>query len=323
MIIVQGVFRSGTTLLFRILRQAPQLCCFYEPLHPNLLDHVGEALSDTPSHEKSGLYAEYARLSDELASVFDDRDRRARTVLPGQHGECEQLRAYLDLLADASSSRTVLQFNRAFWMSRWLNHQFRESCFVHVVRDPRSVIWSQFTTKHCKRVRMDWPVLGRRFFKFSSGNLTNVFSPYAYHGAYEIRDYLSLGREHLKQGTSPVVRRAYELLSSTEEAYPYVQALALWAAQVWICHHHAREAFGDRYLLVRYEDLVQDPIPVLESLFGRAELALPTPSARFAREAIRPQRAERWAHVPGAKSMFRAGVHKASIEDVLHLLGYD
>ena len=322
MIIVQGVFRSGTTLLFRTLRQASNLCCFYEPLHPNLLDHVGEALSDTPSHAKSGLYAEYTGLSDKLCSVFDAELCGAQTVLPSHHGECEQLQAYLSLLANAPQPCPVLQFNRAFWMSRWLNERFPDSCFIHVVRDPRSVIWSQFTTANCRRVRMDWPVLGRRFFKFSSGDLTNVFSPYAYHGMYQIRHYLSLGRNRLEPSTSPEVRRVHNLLTSVDGARPYVQALALWAAQVWLCHRHAQKAFGNRYLLIRYEDFVQEPLSVLQSLFERTEMTLPSASRQFVRRAMRPQRMARWAQVPTAEAQFRAGIHKAGFEDILDAMGY-
>jgi hypothetical protein len=34
MLLIQGVFRSGATALFRALRQDERLDCFYEPLQP-------------------------------------------------------------------------------------------------------------------------------------------------------------------------------------------------------------------------------------------------------------------------------------------------
>ncbi|HHP7238180.1 sulfotransferase [Longibacter sp.] len=328
MIIVQGVFRSGTTLLFRTLRQAPRLRCYYEPLHPNLLDHVAEAHSQAPNHRKSSLYSEYAALNGHLRKRFDPRlcDERSVTLNGGQG--CPRLRSYLNLLAASGPNgadeggRVVLQFNRAFWMARWLRTQFPDTCFLHVVRDPRSVVWSQLTTSSCQRVRMDWPLLSRRFFNVSSGDLSNVFSPYAYHGVYQIKHYLALGRAELKQGSDAACQFAHELLESVEGKRPYVQALALWGAQVWVCHHHARAAYGDRYALIRYEDFVRDPCSSLRSLFERAGTPPPDAARRFAKESVRPKRVARWSTVPTATERFREGIRRAGIEKVLDTVGY-
>jgi len=328
MIIVQGVFRSGTTLLFRTLRRAPRLRCYYEPLHPDLLNHVDEAHSHAPSHRKSSLYSEYAALNGHLRRRFDPRLCGERSVVVNGGDGCPQLRSYLNLLAASETDgadgggRVVLQFNRAFWMARWLRSQFPDTCFLHVVRDPRSVVWSQLTTSSCRRVRMDWPLLGRRFFNVSSGDLTNVFSPYAYHGVYQIKHYLELGCAELKHGSDPACRYAHEILASAEDKRPYVQALALWGAQVWVCHHHARAAYGDRYALIRYEDFVRDPCSSLEALFDRAGTSVPDAARQFAKESVRPKRVARWSTVPTATEHFREGIRRAGIQDVLDTVGY-
>ena len=320
MLIVQGVFRSGTTMLFRALRNDPRLRCYYEPLHPNLLDHVWEATADRPDHAKSPLYAEYTSLADSLESLHDAALACHHAAL-GSQDAAPGLKAYLHTLT-ASAPCIVLQFNRSFWMTRWLHRQCPDSTFVHVVRDPRSVVWSQLTTASGQRVRMDWPLLGRRFFSFSSGNLQNAFSSHAYCGAYQVSDYLTAGRQLDQTFQDDVTAWAQARLRAVQDARPFVQALALWGAQVRVCHHHARDAFGDRYQLIRYEDLCRHPPHTLNRVYAAFPHGMPRPVKRHGATCIHARQLAPWQTVASAEAHFRDGIQRAGIEPVLREVGY-
>lgn len=307
-------------MLFRALRRDAALRCYYEPLHPDLLDHVREAEAADPSHDKSPLYAEYTPLRGRLDTQYDPAFALEHAAL-AEDDVAPVLQAYLHLLVQ-SAPEVVLQFNRGFWMSRWLHRQYPDAAFVHLVRDPRSVVWSQFTTS-AGRVRMDWPVLGRRFFKFSSGRPSNVFSPHAYYGAYQVAAYLERGREILREALDgEVAAWAHDRLRAVEGALPFVQALALWGAQVRVCHHHAQAAFGDRYLLLRYEDFCRAPARALERLYAHGARALPDAVRAYATSAIHAQRLQPWRAVEGAADRFRDGIENAGVACVLREVGY-
>jgi hypothetical protein len=321
MLIAQGVFRSGTTVLFRALRQDEERRCYYEPLHPNLLDHVQEARTTTPRHAKSPLYAEFTPLLNPIETVFSPAFALNNAVLDSEDNAPAMSR-YLHLLAEAPSS-AVLQMNRGFWMSAWLRQQFPSTAFLHLVRDPRSVVWSQMTTQSGDRVRMNWPLLQRRFFNFSSGDLSNVFSPRAYCGAYHVNEYREIGRQKLGRSSHDVAMWAQARLRATRESPPFVQALALWGAQAWVCHQQAQAAFGDRYCLIRYEDLCAAPEHTLSRVYHQLFDHPPPDSVlAYSRDHVHANRIAGWRQVDMAEKRFRQGLHEAGLERVLEAFGY-
>ncbi|PSQ54481.1 MAG: hypothetical protein BRD28_01880, partial [Bacteroidetes bacterium QH_10_64_37] len=187
--------------------------------------HAREAHDARPDHPKSSLYAEYAPLLDRLESHLGSL-LPAWPRLLGSDDEAPILATYLHCLTD-TDAEPLLQFNRAFWMVPWLAQTFPDASFVHLVRDPRAVVWSQLTTDS-GRVRMDWPLLGR-LLPFSSGTLRRVFSEHAYFGAYQLDEYFEAGLRLLDDGPgNAVLNSALRRLEAVREAPPYVKALALW-----------------------------------------------------------------------------------------------
>ena len=320
MMIVQGVFRSGTSVLFRTLAHDSAWTCYYEPLHPDLLDHVSEAEAANPSHPKSSLYAPYQAVQPRLQEAFSPSFSTDHATLEAEDSAAP-LRSYLTLLTE-NRATTVLQFNRAFWMTSWLQSAVPEACFLHLVRDPRSVVWSQLTTSSGSRVRMDWPLLGR-VFSFSSGDLSKVFSPHAYHGAYEIKDYLRLGLNRFSDRSDDIRAWAYDCLHAAQSHRPYVQALAVWGAQVRVCHHEAQAAFGENYRCLRYEDLCDTPISTLKRVYDLCDRPLPSSVRQYAGDHIHRESVAAWEEVDGAREHFRRGVRQAGIAPVLEDVGYD
>ncbi|PSQ86181.1 MAG: hypothetical protein BRD42_05995 [Bacteroidetes bacterium QS_3_64_15] len=320
MLLLQGVFRSGTTALFRVLRRDERLRCFYEPLHPNVLHHTREARDARPDHPKSSLYAEYGplldRLKSKLGSPLPNWPCRLDT-----DDEAPALATYLHCLTD-TDAEPLLQFNRAFWMVPWLAQTFPDASFVHLVRDPRAVVWSQLTTDS-GRVRMDWPLLGR-WLPFSSSTRRRAFSEYAYFGAYQLDEYFEAGLRLLDDGPgNAVLDSALQRLEAVREAPPYVKALALWGAQVEVCKHHAQSAFGPRSLRLRYEDVCDAPCDPLRSIYDLQNRPLSDPVREHARRTIDPSRRRRWTDVPTAEHRFHEGIEQAQIAGLMRDLGYD
>lgn len=320
MLVIQGVFRSGTTTLFKALRQDDHFRCYYEPLHPDLLDHVNEAAARSPSHRKSPLFAEYTSIAESVRKQFRS-DFALNYAILDATAEVPPLRRYLRLLIE-SAPAVVLQFNRAFWMTPWLHALASGSVFIQLVRDPRSVVWSQLTTRS-GRVRMDWPLVGRKYVPFSSGNSERMFSPYAYHGAYHVRDYYELGRRSFTHQEGEAFTWARDRLEDAREAAPYVQALALWAAQTYLCHTQAEEAFGDQYLLLRYEDLCTSPGRALQQVYDAYDRPLPPSIQEFGTEQIHARRISPWKEMNEAEERFQRGIQKAGIGPLMEDLGYD
>jgi hypothetical protein len=122
----------------------------------------------------------------------------------------------------------LLQFNRAFWIAPWLSLEFQDSAIVHLVRNPRSVVWSQLTSASGKRVRMDWPLVGR-LLPFTFGALQQAFCKHAYFGAHQSGEYFEKGLRllHAEQ-TDPITSKSLQRLTAVRRALPYVRALALW-----------------------------------------------------------------------------------------------
>ena len=319
MLFIQGVFRSGTTALFQSMRRDDRLRCFYEPLHPDLFDHAREAHTPRPDHPKSSLYAEYAPLLDRLESNLGS-PLPAWPQWLGADDEAPALSTYLHSLTDIDEA-PLLQFNRAFWMVPWLARTFPEASFVHLVRDPRSVVWSQLATDS-GRVRMDWPLLGR-LLPFSSGTLRRAFSEHAYFGAYQLDAYFEAGLRLLNNGpNAPVLSSALRRLHAVREAPPYVKALALWGAQVEVCRHHAQSAFGTQALQLRYEELCSAPCEHLRAMYALQDRSLPDPVREYARHTIDADRLRRWTDVPTAERRFREGIEQAQIAGLMRDLGY-
>ncbi|PSQ88878.1 MAG: hypothetical protein BRD30_06425 [Bacteroidetes bacterium QH_2_63_10] len=278
-----------------------------------------EARAARPDHSKSPLYAEYAPLLDRLESHLDSPPPWPLWL--GRDDEAPSLAAYLRCLTDPDGE-PLLQFNRAFWMVPWLAEAFPEAAFVHLVRDPRSVVWSQLTTASGERVRMDWPLLGR-LLPFSSGTLRRAFSDHAYFGAYHLDEYFEAGLRLLEERHDLGPTSALRRLEAVRGARPYVQALALWGAQVEACHQHVQSAFGPRSVLLRYEDVCDAPGEALQSIYDLQDRILPDPVREHARRVIDSDRRRRWADVPSAEQHFREGTERAQITDLMRNLGYD
>ncbi len=300
-LIIQGVFRSGTTIVFQCLRRDPRARSFYEPLHPQLPEMVQAARKGASRPLKNELFREYVPLEDEVLERFDRSFGYDDAVL-GAGDEHPELEAYLRAL-DEPAERTNLQFNRAFWMIPWLAQAFPEAKLLHVVRDPRSVMYSQMR----RRPEHESVVLegGRH-----NGDPGAVFEEGADYSYYYTDRYLRVGDKAQRLDDDPA-------------APPYVRWLRLWEAQVGACHRDGHQALGDRYMSTTYEAFARHPGKVLGDLYDALDRPCPPEVSRFAKETVHPPRPKPWEKDPALARRFEQAIEQAGIQDTMDTFRYE
>ncbi len=137
-VVVTARFRSGSTLLWQLLRQLDDVTAFYEPCHDNLCEHVRSATPVQESHRGVASYwDEYAPLMDRLPALHANAFGASRLHLDAAD-EWPAFEHYLRFLMESTRPRrAVLQMNRVDLRLRWLRARFPEALLIHLVRNPR------------------------------------------------------------------------------------------------------------------------------------------------------------------------------------------
>ena len=137
-IILFGLRRSGTSLAFNIFRINKKLCCFYEPLHPNLVSKGGLSCLD---RDKKGVYSEYKAVKEELTKQHEGLGAPEYDVV--EEFICNNLTnrhfAYLNFLFDFAEN-VLIQPVRLNYQLYQLRERFPDAIFVWVVRQPGGFI---------------------------------------------------------------------------------------------------------------------------------------------------------------------------------------
>jgi hypothetical protein len=137
-IFVTARFRSGSTLLWNILRHAPGLTSYYEPLHPTLQKPAAQRLeARDPTHVGVQEYwSEYDRVHDFPAEGYRRPWHNTDLYLDAMDWK-PRLAEYLRLLIRSAAGRAALQFNRIDFRLAWLKQMFPAAQIVHLYRHPR------------------------------------------------------------------------------------------------------------------------------------------------------------------------------------------
>ncbi len=137
-IILFGLRRSGTTLAFNIFRRCHDLRCYYEPMHPNLVDGNGASCIE---NDRKGAFSEYKLLQEELkhrhagfgAPRYDVLEELVADNLTPRHLD------YLDFLF-CSAGKVLLQPVRLNYQLYQLRERYPDARFVWVLRRPDGFI---------------------------------------------------------------------------------------------------------------------------------------------------------------------------------------
>jgi hypothetical protein len=229
-VIITGRFRSGSTLLWNLFRQAGGFSAYYEPLNERRwFDPRVRGETTDPTHRNvSDYWLEYDGLEVLGESYREDWIRRH--LLMDEHSWDPEMKRYVDTLIDRAAGRPVLQFNRIDFRLPWFRHHYPEATFLHIVRHPRDQ-WCSTLQGDTKRFPRDATMAH--------------FAPYDHF-------YLRMWAEDL--------RYHFPFLEEQRNRHPYQIFYYIWKLSylfgVTYCDHS-----------VLFESLLDDPYVELGKLF--------------------------------------------------------
>jgi hypothetical protein len=260
---IQGMRRSGTTILYDALREDPELRCFYEPLREES-ETVGGgsgARTDDPFAETRELRARfraerYPDLPIELFNWGGPED----PVLELEPSLPEHCRELLRFLLDRDSAVAIKE-TRMWAKAGELADLDPAAALIHVVRDPRAVASSTVLgrgQRHRERLRDPDMFFGDR-------KRRKLWSSRA------ISDRL------LKRAELRHLRRPSNVL----------RVLLVWRESFERCWAEGRERFGDRYVVIRNEDLRSRPQATLDGIYAALGREPPASVTEWAANNVR------------------------------------
>lgn len=243
--------RSGTTLVFDLFYEDPTFNCFYEPLAEAKRPAVG---GGSGAHQDDLFVQLRAARSEFLAAniglTVEDLNYGAprEPQLEFEDTAPQWLHDYLASLL-AGPKDKALKFTRMASKAALLHELDPNALFIHIVRDPKAVAASYLFGKGGKN---------RGAFRDSNAFFARASAKTAW-SSREFSNYLLASPEHQHLVGCP----------------DFYRVLLLWKHNFERTHGAAAPLFADRYLLLRYEDVVKQPDVALDSIYSHLHRQAP------------------------------------------------
>lgn len=241
-VIMTGRFRSGSTLLWNLFRQAGGFTAYYEPLNERRWfdPAVRGDRTDATHRNVIDYWHEYEGL--ESLGRFYREDWIRRDLLMDEDSWDPDLQSYVDILIDRAIGRPALQFNRIDFRLPWFRRHYPNATFIHIYRHPRD--------QWCSTLMGDLRLFGK------DAPLSD-FAPFD-------RFYLQMWAEDLKYH--------FPFLDVRRNSHPYQVFYYLWKLSY---------LFGLKYCdhSVRFESLIAEPEVEIRELFRVAGAEPADPAA--------------------------------------------
>lgn len=263
-ILIQGMRRSGTTILYDALLEDPELHSFYEPWREE---------SDTPGGGSGAREGDPFAETRALRQRFRDQHypdlgldefncggprNPALELGPDVPEQCEGfLRSLLERPEPTLIKET--RFYDKLEVVRGIAPE--NSVLVHVVRDPRAVAASMMMGRNRKRA-------------------DSYATPESFFDEREKRKLWSsrqLAQLLLKRPEYAHLRRPAN----------YMRILMVWKHTFESTWREGRLLFGDGYVLLRNEELRADPVAAIARVYRAAGRPTPPPVAAWARGEVK------------------------------------
>jgi hypothetical protein len=290
-ILIQGMRRSGTTILYDALCDDPELRCFYEPLREDTETpgggsgaRDGDPFAETREIRRRFAGENYPELPIEEFNWGGPRKPELE-VGPGLPEHCRELLAHLISHAD----HVLIKETRLADKLETFAELAPDTVLVHVVRDPRAVAASMMMGRGERREER-----------------------------YPTPDAFFEERERRKLWSSRQISK--QLLRRPEHAHVrrpanFARILVVWRHNYEATARAGRRLFGDRYVLLRNEELRADPVGALARVYRAVGRSTPPEVAQWARQAVRPPEVPFAANDPRWTEEFaRLGMREA-LED--------
>ena len=259
---IQGMRRSGTTILHDALVADPGLRCFYEPLREQDVSVGGgsgardsDAFAQTRALREQFRRERYPHVPIEEFNWGGPRDPELE-LEPELPDHCRDLLAFL--LDQAQE--VAIKETRLYGKLPAVAEIAPGARIVHLVRDPRAVTAS---------------------IMFGRGDRHANRFPDA--------DSFFEARTRRKLWSSrPISERLLELEHPEISDPPdFIRVLLVWKFAFFAASSGGRVAFGERYLRLRHEELAIEPIATLQRLYEFLRRPLPAEVSRWALANVR------------------------------------
>ena len=230
-VIITGRFRSGSTLVWNLFRQAGGFTAYYEPFSERRLfdPRVRGVHTDSTHHNVSEYWREYDGL--EVLGQYYREDWFRRHLLMDEHSWDPEMKRFVDTLIEHAIGRPALQCNRIDFRLPWFRYHYPNATFIHIFRHPRDQ-WCSTLMADVKRFNKDATVA--------------EFPPFD-------KFYLRMWAEDLKYH--------FPFLDERMSRHPYQLFYYIWKLSY---------LFGTRYCdqSIQFERIVEDPQGEIIRLFG-------------------------------------------------------
>lgn len=259
---IQGMRRSGTTILYDALLEDPDLHCFYEPLREDTETPGGGsgARQSDPFAETRALRLAYRdeRWPDLEIGEFNlgGPGNPAAEIGPELPPHCA---GFLRTLLDRNEPVLIKETRFYDKLAAIRGLAGEDAVLVHVVRDPRAVAASMMMGRGRSRI-------------------------------YGSADEFFAEREKRKLWSSRALSRI--LLRRPEYAHVrrpanFERILLVWKHTFESTRRDGRALFGDRYVLLRNEELRADPVAAIARVYETAGRGTPGAVADWARGKVK------------------------------------
>lgn len=253
-LIISGMFRSGTTLLWRVLSADPLYeNSFLEPLHPELPNEV-EAV------KAYKIYKKHPEILHKWSSSF-----YLEKFYLTKEQEYPELKEYLSELICQNnlikSTRTTLRLN-------WLLDRFLSAFVINVVRDPRAVCFSYARKGNIKKQGF----LKKAFWKLKS-EIFGATAPSVYLPSPDLNLNIYWTSDYFKLLES--VEPWSNYVKSLADKLPYIKILALWRINVEQSLKDLDDYGKGRSVTILHEDFCRAPLQTLNRVYRHLGRELP------------------------------------------------
>jgi Sulfotransferase family len=258
-----GLRRSGTTILYDALAEDAELRCFYEPLREDSATigggsgaHDTDVFAETREVRERFRTAHHPELQIELFNWGGPRAAELE-LEPALPDHVRELLA--ELLATAPN--VAIKETRLHHKLAAVAELDPEATVIHLVRDPRAVTASMLLGR---RRRTDIYPDAETFFTARTGR--------------KLWSSRRISEQLLERRSS---------IDLPGDLPDFLRPLIVWKAAFETTSGDGARLFGDRYLLVRLEDIRADPRRELSRIYAAAGREMPEAVAAWATENIR------------------------------------
>lgn len=295
-LILQGMRRSGTTIVYDALDQDPDIDLWYEPLAAAKKPAMGggSGARDIDVFERLRAAREVF-LAGRPDGEYDDLNFGAPrdAALEFEPDMSPIVEDYLRFLLLDRPGPVAAKFTRLYRKVPAMHRLTPGAGFVLLVRDPRAVAVSYLFGRNRRNER-------------TYGDPEVFFTRRSAYTAW------SSGR------ISELVRGEYES-EELPEPTDLERILLIWRFTFERAWTDAKATFGDRAIIVRHEDFCADPDRELRRIHDLDGRAVPAPVAEWARQAVRSPRP---FHAED-DARWREAFGRTGVRDAMASAGYD